>query len=66
MSLSGEVYATPLHCEPVFAEFRRAPLPVAEDVCARQICPPIHSDMTEGEVERVVHALHTVLARTAR
>jgi perosamine synthetase len=65
VSLSGEVYATPLHCEPVFASYRRAPLPVAEDLCARQICLPIHSDMTEGEVERVVHAMKTVLTRTA-
>src|SRR6202035_2468990 len=37
VSLSGEVYATPLHREPVFADYAAASLPVAEDICARQI-----------------------------
>jgi dTDP-4-amino-4,6-dideoxygalactose transaminase len=36
-------------------------LPVAEDVCARQICLPVHSDMTDAEVERVLAAVSTVL-----
>jgi dTDP-4-amino-4,6-dideoxygalactose transaminase len=66
VSLSGEVYATPLHREPVFSPFARAGLPVAEDICSRQVCPPVHSDMTEAEVERVVQALHTTLSRTVR
>ncbi len=63
--LSGEVYATPLHREPVFAPFADCHLPVAEDLCARHICPPIHSDMTAAEVERVVGALHATLARAS-
>jgi perosamine synthetase len=63
VSLSGEVYATPLHREPVFAEFAGAPLPVAEDVCARQICPPVHSDMTVAEADRVVEALDATWVR---
>jgi dTDP-4-amino-4,6-dideoxygalactose transaminase len=66
VSMSGEVYATPLHQEPVFGEFAHAALPVAEDICSRQICPPVHSDMTDIEVERVVDALHTALGRTLR
>jgi dTDP-4-amino-4,6-dideoxygalactose transaminase len=65
VSLSGEVYATPLHREPVFAELATGPLPVAEDVCARQICLPVHSDMTELEVERVLEALVTTMTRMA-
>jgi dTDP-4-amino-4,6-dideoxygalactose transaminase len=65
VALSGEVYATPLHCEPVFAEFAEQELPVAEDLCARHICLPVHSDMTEVEVERVIRAVQTALARTA-
>jgi dTDP-4-amino-4,6-dideoxygalactose transaminase len=64
VSLSGEVYATPLHHEPVFEEFAAGPLPVAEDVCARQVCLPIHSDMNELEVERVVEAMRSTLADT--
>ena len=62
VSLSGEVYATPLHHEPVFRQLATGPLPIAEDVCARQICLPVHSDMSEGEVQRVVDALTFVLA----
>jgi len=60
---SGEVYATPLHLEPVFAELRTGPLPVAEDVCRRQICLPIHSDMTAAEADLVVDNLRAVLDR---
>ena len=65
VSLSGEVYATPLHREPVFAEFATGPLPNAEDVCARHVCLPVHSDMTELEVGRVVEAVHGTLTRLA-
>jgi dTDP-4-amino-4,6-dideoxygalactose transaminase len=65
VSLSGEVYATPLHREPVFVEYADSPLPVAEDVCARQICLPVHSDMTELEVERVVEAVVSTTTRMA-
>ena len=56
--LAGEVYDLPLHRQPVFAEYaiaqggRDGPsLPVAEDLCARHICLPVHSDMTAGEVD---------------
>ena len=54
VSPSGEVYATPLHREPVFAELNTGALPVAEDMCARHICLPLHSDMTQAEAEQVV------------
>jgi perosamine synthetase len=59
--LSGEVYRTPLHREPVFAGLAPGPLPVAEDVCSRHICLPVHSDMTDSEVDHVVTALYKVL-----
>ena len=62
VSPSGEVYATPLHREPVFAHLGTGSLPVAEDVCARQICLPIHSDMTDAEVEYVLDSLAQVLS----
>jgi len=58
--LSGEVYETPLHHQPVFAEWADGPLPVAERVCARHVCLPVHSDMTEAEVAQVVSALADV------
>jgi perosamine synthetase len=62
VSMSGEVYAAPLHYHPVFAKLDRAALPVSEAVCAAQICLPIHSDMTRDEAERVVAAVQSVLA----
>ncbi|HVW34919.1 MAG TPA: DegT/DnrJ/EryC1/StrS family aminotransferase, partial [Acidimicrobiia bacterium] len=35
VGMSGEVYASPLHRQPVFAGLATGPLPVAEDLCAR-------------------------------
>jgi dTDP-4-amino-4,6-dideoxygalactose transaminase len=61
--LSGEVYETPLHRQPVFAPWAAGALPVAERVCARHICLPVHSDMTEAEVAQVVAALAEVGGR---
>ncbi|MBV6699061.1 DegT/DnrJ/EryC1/StrS aminotransferase family protein [Kitasatospora aureofaciens] len=63
--LSGEVYDLPLHLQPVLAPYRRGPLPAAEDVCARQICLPVHSDMTEDEADQVVEAVSAVHRRLA-
>ncbi|MER7757564.1 DegT/DnrJ/EryC1/StrS family aminotransferase [Kitasatospora sp. NPDC097643] len=63
--LSGEVYDLPLHLQPVLARYRRGPLPVAEDVCARQICLPVHSDMTQDETDQVIEAVSTVHRRLA-
>ena len=57
ISLTGEVYATPLHRQPVFEPLSIGSFPVAEDVCRRHICLPVHSDMTEREAARVVAAL---------
>ncbi|HZT66616.1 MAG TPA: DegT/DnrJ/EryC1/StrS family aminotransferase [Acidimicrobiales bacterium] len=54
VSLSGEVYATPLHLQPVLSPYADGPMPVAEDVCARQVCLPVHSDMTDVEVDHVI------------
>ena len=62
IGLSGEVYELPLHAQPVFESYARGPLPVSEDVCARHICLPLHSDMTEAEADLVVDALAAVLA----
>ncbi len=66
VSLSGEVYATPLHREPVFADIPVGSLPVAEEVCARQVCLPVHSDMTAEEADRVLAALEEVLGGSRR
>lgn len=62
VALAGEVYESPLHRQPIFAPLARGPLPVAERVCARHVCLPLHSDMTEAEVEHVLRALRSVLS----
>jgi len=63
--LAGEVYDLPLHRQPVFAEFAGPPLPVAEDLCARHVCLPIHSDMTTEEVDEVVGGVSAVYGALA-
>ena len=64
--LAGEVYDVPLHRQPVFAEFAGPPLPVAEDLCARHVCLPVHSDMTADEVDQVVRGVSAVYGALAR
>jgi perosamine synthetase len=63
IGMSGEVYARPLHFEPIFAGADHGPLKVAEDVCARHVCLPVHSDMTAAEAERVAESFRTVVSR---
>ena len=58
--LSGEVYDLPLHKQPVLLKYANGSLPVAEDVCARHVCLPVHSDMRDDEVEQVLTAVTTV------
>jgi dTDP-4-amino-4,6-dideoxygalactose transaminase len=58
---SGEVYAQPLHMQPVFADVTHGPLPAAEYVCAHHVCLPVHSDMTLDEAARVVDGVRAVL-----
>jgi perosamine synthetase len=63
VSLSGEVYAKPLHHQPVFAELSAERFPVADDVCARQVCLPVHSDMTSDEAASVAQSVASVVSR---
>ncbi len=56
--LAGEVYDIPLHRQPVLADFAAgAALPVAESLCARHLCLPVHSDMTDDEADEVLAAV---------
>ena len=65
VGLSGEVYASPLHHQPVFAGVPRAAVAVAEDVCRRHICLPIHSDMNDEEATYVIASLEAALEELA-
>ena len=62
IGMSGEVYASPLHHQPVFSNIAHGPLPVSEDVCARHVCLPVHNDMTDEEADLVLAAIATVLS----
>jgi dTDP-4-amino-4,6-dideoxygalactose transaminase len=44
----------------VLAEYAGPPLPVAEELAARHVCLPVHSDMTDGEVDEVLAAVAAV------
>ena len=61
VGMSGEVYASPLHRQPVFADLPAGPLPVSEDLCARHVCLPIHNDMADSEAEQVIEGLRAEL-----
>jgi len=63
VAMSGEVYAAPLHFQPVFDGLQQGGLPVAEDACARHVCLPIHSDMTSEEATYVVDSIAAVLGQ---
>ena len=65
VGLSGEVYTSPLHRQPVFADLPRADVAVAEDVCRRHICLPVHSDMLEKEATYVLARLEETLDEIA-
>jgi perosamine synthetase len=61
VSLAGEVYESPLHAQPVFREHAGAPLPVADDLCARHVCLPLFSGMEDGDAHQVLRALAEVV-----
>jgi len=63
--LAGEVYDHPLHHQPVLAQFAGPSLPVAEDMCARHICLPVHSDMRDDEIDQVLAAVAAVYGALA-
>ena len=61
VGLSGEVYETPCHLQPVFEEYRDDDFPVAEDICRRHICLPVYAGMTDEEALYVASSLARAL-----
>lgn len=60
---SGEVYWPPLHMEPVYKRLlkvKEGDFPVAEDVCLRQVCLPLYSQMTSEEAKYVTEKVKEV------
>lgn len=63
VALSGEVYDTPCHLQPIFEPYRAGEFPVAEDVCKRHICLPISAAMNDEEACYVIASLREAIAR---
>jgi len=61
IGLSGEVYDTPLHHQPIFSELDDRALPGAEWLCARHVCLPLYPALSEDDVDYVVESLATAL-----
>jgi dTDP-4-amino-4,6-dideoxygalactose transaminase len=36
-------------------------LPVSEDLCSRHVCLPVHSDMTDAEIQQVIDGVRGTL-----
>jgi perosamine synthetase len=63
VGLSGEVYDTPCHLQPVFAAYADGPLPGAEDICAHHVCLPVSATMTVEDARYVLSSLEQTLAK---
>jgi perosamine synthetase len=64
IGLSGEVYETPLHQQPVFASLADRSLPGAELACARHICLPLYPSLDERDADYVIESLASELSCT--
>jgi dTDP-4-amino-4,6-dideoxygalactose transaminase len=66
VQLAGEVYAEPLHHQPVLTErYGGLSFPGAEAACARQVCLPVFPTLDSARVELVVQVLSAHLAAIA-
>lgn len=63
IGLSGEVYDTPLHHQPVFSQLDDRALPGSEWLCARHVCLPLYPALPEADVDYVVESLAAALER---
>ncbi|HVP04994.1 MAG TPA: DegT/DnrJ/EryC1/StrS family aminotransferase [Dehalococcoidia bacterium] len=62
VGLSGEVYETPCHQQPVFADCAGGTLTRSEEICARHICLPVSAKMTKDDALYVVSSLEAALS----
>jgi dTDP-4-amino-4,6-dideoxygalactose transaminase len=63
VGLSGEVYETPCHLQPVFVEYRDdSEFPKALDICRRHVCLPVYVTMTEEDAHYVLASLREALS----
>ena len=64
VAYGGEVYWPPLHLQPAYQEFLsdRARFDTADQRCTRMVNPPIFSQMTREQTERVIEVTRNVLS----
>lgn len=65
VGLSGEVYESPCHLQPVFAEFAEGDFPRAAEICARHVCLPVYATMTDDDARYVVASLGGALEKSS-
>ncbi len=66
---NGTIYDPPCHLQPVLRRlfgYAEGMFPKAEATLRRQICPPIHSDLSAEDVDAVAHAMISVADRCGR
>jgi dTDP-4-amino-4,6-dideoxygalactose transaminase len=67
VGLSGEVYDTPLHHQPVFAHIAEeqgdVSLPGAEWLCARHVCLPLYPALADNDADYVIESFAAGLHR---
>lgn len=64
---TGAYYPTPLHLQPIFADYGHKPgsFPQAEQASAQVLSLPLFPELTNQQIERVVESLTKVLKETA-
>lgn len=65
VGLSGEVYESPCHVQPIFEEFGEGEFPKATEVCARHICLPVYASMSDDDARYVVASLAQALKKSS-
>jgi dTDP-4-amino-4,6-dideoxygalactose transaminase len=61
VGLSGEVYDTPLHRQPVFAQYAGGALPRTDWLCDHHVCLPVSALMTDDDADYVVESVSAAL-----
>ena len=61
VGLSGEVYETPCHQQPIFASCEGGALQESERICANHVCLPVSAKMTAEDAKYVLESLEAAL-----
>jgi len=61
---NGAIYDPPCHLQPAFRAtlgYQPGDYPIAERTLARQLCPPVHAQVTRQQVEYVVRTMNRII-----